>query len=100
MPETTVVHVSSGRQTVYIGRPGFWGNPFVIGPDGDREEVIRKFAIWITGQPERLARLGELRGQVLGCYCAPLPCHGDVLAALADDRPVFYVTACDRGGPP
>jgi hypothetical protein len=57
---------------------------FVIGRDGDRTEVIRKYEQWLMEQPQLLARLGELRGKVLGCWCSPLPCHGDVLARLAD----------------
>jgi hypothetical protein len=69
---------------VYIGRPSKWGNPFVIGPDGDREEVISKYRYWIEDQPELLAALPELKGKRLVCYCAPKPCHGDVLAELAE----------------
>ncbi|RWK52772.1 MAG: DUF4326 domain-containing protein, partial [Mesorhizobium sp.] len=37
---------------VYIGRPSKWGNPFVIGPDGSRAEVIAKYRAWIASQPE------------------------------------------------
>lgn len=84
MAQTRVVHCKPERYDVYIGRPGPWGNPFVIGRDGDRAEVIRKYEAWLLRQPQLLARLGELRGKVLGCYCAPLACHGDVLARLAD----------------
>jgi hypothetical protein len=69
---------------VYIGRPSIWGNPFVIGRDGDRAEVIGKYEAWLTRQPRLLARVPDLRGKVLGCFCAPLPCHGDVLARLAE----------------
>jgi hypothetical protein len=71
---------------IYIGRPSKWGNPFVIGRDGTREEVIAKYRAWIVRQPDLMAALAELRGKVLGCYCAPLPCHGDVLADLANRR--------------
>jgi len=77
-----------GTSDVYIGRPGPWGNPFVIGKDGDRTEVIRKYRAWITG-PDRVAvalrtNIPLLRGRRLVCWCAPAPCHGDVLAELAD----------------
>lgn len=34
--------------------------------------------------PELLALVPELRGRALACWCAPEPCHGDVLAELAD----------------
>jgi hypothetical protein len=81
---TRVVHCKREPFDVYIGRPGPWGNPFVIGRDGDRAEAIRKYEQWLMEQPQLLARLGQLRGKVLGCWCSPLPCHGDVLAQLAD----------------
>ena len=79
-----VVHIKRAPFHVYIGRPGPWGNPFVIGRDGDRDEVIRKYESWLLEQPDLMARLPELRGKVLGCWCAPQACHGDVLLRLAN----------------
>jgi hypothetical protein len=70
---------------VYIGRPSLWGNPFAIGRDGTRDEVITKFEAWIVGKPALMARLPELKGKRLICWCAPLPCHGDVLHHLANN---------------
>ena len=70
--------------TVYIGRPGIWGNPFVIGKDGTRSEVIAKYAAWVVQRPNLMTRLGELRGKHLVCWCAPESCHGDVLIRLAN----------------
>lgn len=69
---------------VYIGRPSKWGNPFEIGRDGTREEVIARYHEWILEQPQLMAALPELRGKVLGCWCHPNACHGDVLARLAE----------------
>lgn len=66
---------------VYVGRPTKWGNPFVIGPDGSREDVIDKYRAWVVRQ--RLD-FSELRGKDLVCWCAPLPCHADVLLELAN----------------
>ncbi len=83
--QATVVNVKVvGRRgcDVFIGRPSKWGNPYIIGLDGDRAEVIAKYREWITQHPTLDPR--ELRGKVLGCFCAPLPCHGDVLAELAE----------------
>jgi hypothetical protein len=73
---------------VYIGRPSAWGNRFVIGVDGNRVDVIEKYRAWITSD-DRVAvalrqNLYRLRGKRLVCWCAPAPCHGDVLAELAD----------------
>jgi len=67
---------------VYIGRPSKWGNPFQIGRDGTRDEVIEKYRQWILTQPELLAALPELKGKTLGCFCSPKKCHGDVLVEL------------------
>lgn len=84
MPSTRVVHKDEPHD-VYIGRPSKWGNPFYIGRNGTRDDVIRAYARWIRTQPQLLACLHELRGKVLGCYCKPKACHGDVLAKLADE---------------
>lgn len=69
---------------VYIGRPSVWGNPFVIGKDGTRAEVVEKYERSLLRQPHLLAQLGKLRGCSLICWCAPLQCHGDVLLRLAN----------------
>jgi len=67
---------------IYIGRGSIWGNPFRIGPDGSREDVIEKYRQWIKTRPDILSHLEELRGKRLGCYCKPLACHGDILIEL------------------
>ncbi|MDP9120130.1 MAG: DUF4326 domain-containing protein [Acidobacteriota bacterium] len=79
---TRVVHCRRDRYDVYIGRPSKWGNPYVIGRDGTREQVIAKYRAWVLRRPELVAALSELRGKVLACWCAPQPCHGDVLVDL------------------
>ena len=81
---THVVHQSRSPFDVYIGRPSKWGNPFEIGPDGTRAEVIEKYRNWILTQSDLLSQLPELKGKILGCWCAPSPCHGDVLVELID----------------
>lgn len=83
--KTTVVNIRTETCDVYIGRPSKWGNPFVLGRDGDRKAVVNKFRIYLETRPDLLADLHELQGKKLGCYCFPLDCHGDVLAELADD---------------
>ena len=72
--------------SVYIGRPSAWGNPFVIGKDGSRNEVIAQFERWIEQQPRLMARLKELKSKHLICWCSPLACHGDVLLQLANRK--------------
>ena len=85
MPHPQVVHCKRARYDVYIGRPGKWGNPFQIGRDGTRAQVIARYERWLSEQPELLAALPELAGKTLGCWCAPHACHGEVLAKLAGE---------------
>jgi hypothetical protein len=68
-----------------------WANPFEIDKpgrprDGTREEVLAKYREYVLLAPELVAALPELRGRVLGCWCTPEACHGDVLAELADEE--------------
>lgn len=78
-----VVHCKREPFDVYIGRPSKWGNPFTVEEHG-RDGAVDAYAEWIKTQPELLAALPELRGRVLGCWCAPKRCHGDVLVGLAN----------------
>lgn len=80
-----VVHCKRSPHDVYIGRPSKFGNPFVIGKDGSREQVIEKYRNWLMNQPALVeAAKQELKGKVLGCWCSPQACHGDVLAEIAN----------------
>lgn len=79
-------HFSADRY-VYIGRPSKWGNPFVVGIDGTRAEVIQKYEEWLRAQPDLVAAAKrELAGKALGCYCKPQACHGDVLAKIVREQ--------------
>lgn len=82
-----VVNKHKGGVGAYIGRPGPFGNPFIIGHHGDREEVVQRFKEWIY-KPEQLTLRNkmrrELRGKDLVCFCAPLPCHGEVIELLVE----------------
>lgn len=71
---------------VFIGRPSRWGNPFIIGKHGTREQVIASYANWLVQQPELyIAAKTELRGRDLVCFCSPLACHGDILLEIANE---------------
>jgi hypothetical protein len=77
----------SNEEGVYIGRPSPFGNPFVIGVDGNRTQVIQKYENWIKNNPELLQKAkSELKGKNLICWCAPLACHGDILLKLVNDN--------------
>lgn len=102
---TKVVHCKREPYDVYIGRgpdpktgkPGPWGNPFKIGEvhDGvtlDRDSCLVTYEQWLMESNQGLIlmdRLPELTGKVLGCWCHPQHCHGDILAKLADNIPVI-----------
>ena len=77
---------------VYIGRGGHgyppspFANPFAVGTPGvpTRSDAIAAFRESLRGDPALVARIrAELPDKVLGCWCAPEPCHGDVLVAVA-----------------
>lgn len=82
---TTVVRCKQTNYDVYIGRPSKWGNPFKIGPDGTRTEVIEKYKKWFWQQPDLVKAIPELQGKILGCWCKPHACHGDFLAEIANN---------------
>ena len=70
---------------VYIGRGTLWGNPYQMGKEGTREEVIAKFSYDFERRflklPDQFDRnIEKLRGKTLGCHCKPAACHGDVIA--------------------
>lgn len=89
---TRVVNRRKAPFDVYIGRPGPWGNPFSHMPGtlakfkvSSREEAVSRFREWFLAQPELIARARrELKGKVLGCWCKPSLCHGDVIAEIVD----------------
>lgn len=86
--KTRVTNLKFFPYDVLIDRRTKWGNPFQIGIDGTREEVIEKYREWILSQPELLKELPKLKGKRLGCWCAPMPCHGDVLVELVEALPL------------
>lgn len=75
-------------EAVYVGRPTKWGNRFVLGRDGTREQVIAAYEAELLADPERVSQAQrELRGRDLSCHCAPKPCHADVLLRIANLTP-------------
>jgi DNA-binding MarR family transcriptional regulator len=63
-----------------VDRKTAWGNPFEMPGDGDRDTVIRNYSDhYLPHKPSLTSRIGELQGKALGCWCAPEPCHADVL---------------------
>ena len=91
---TDVINIRHDRSVladpdvVRIDRATKFGNPYVIGRDGSRAEVIEKYRAWLWREIRAgrvpLEDLAALHGKRLACWCRPeKPCHGDVLAAAA-----------------
>jgi len=99
----------TGLEAVHVGRPGPWGNPFIVGKHGDAAYCVDLYKALLAGllrvgaDPdvgalERTRRfvsenVKELRGKNLACWCRPgAPCHADVLLEVAN-RP-----RCEEAG--
>lgn len=88
-----VVHFKKEPYDIYIGRGSKWGNPFTHKQEtqakyivASRKEAVEKYEEWLKQQPHLLKVLPELKGKILGCWCKPKACHGDVLLRLANDN--------------
>jgi hypothetical protein len=82
-------HSNIPADAIYIGRSTAFGNPFIVGQHGNREQVIQKFADWIQTQPRLIERVKtELKNKDLVCSCKPAACHGDILFALANSEDI------------
>ena len=69
---------------VQVDRWSDWGNPYLIGQDGDRDQVIESYKIYFSRKFGLQKKLHNLKGKALGCHCYPERCHGDHLKTLAD----------------
>jgi len=79
-----VVSLKNSAKYGYSGRGSYWGNPYSMYDEGEtREDVIRKFEYDFENDnfpKKKKSEVYRLHGKTLGCFCKPLPCHGDVLA--------------------
>lgn len=79
-------HQTAGPDAIYIGRGSLYGNPFVIGKDGNRDEVCDKYEQYLLNNPQLLQAVKtNLKGRDVVCFCAPKRCHGDTLVRLANE---------------
>jgi hypothetical protein len=83
--KTLVVNKYYDSYDIYIGRGSKWGNPFQIGKNGTRYQVIEKFKKYAIENNLNIEAKLELKGKILGCYCKPKDCHGDILAEWANE---------------
>ena len=85
MTKTKVVNLRKENYDVYIGRPSIYGNPYRVGIDGTREEVIEMYERYARRNKEIMQNIPSLVGKKLGCFCKPKRCHGDVLVKLISE---------------
>lgn len=89
---TTLINLrKTKRCDVRIDRPSIFGNPFQIGTDGDRVQVLQKYKEYFYKRLETDTNFREkvdgLKGKVLGCWCFPDLCHGMVIIEYLDGIP-------------
>jgi hypothetical protein len=87
---TKVINLNTSAEPYcYIGRGSPFGNPFRIGVGGTREEVIEKYRRYFYARIAEDKQFKEdvlsLKGKILGCFCKPLPCHGDIVVEYLDE---------------
>lgn len=92
MREKVVNKMHNKPFDLYIGRGSIWGNPYTSKPlantraefqASSKEESIRLYRKYLVERVDLVKKIPELKGKVLGCYCKPSACHGDVLVTIA-----------------
>lgn len=88
---TRVIHIKDAppkpwpAEYVYVGRPGPWGNPYRLTGEGTRQRCIWLFENMLAKDRKWVDNIrATLKDKILVCYCEPLPCHGHILAKVAD----------------
>lgn len=89
MPRVLNIRCDDVSEAVRIDRQTPYGNPFRIGIDGTRKEVIAKYEQLVKKDKKLYARILKLKGKDLACWCSPKACHGDVILRLANKSKLF-----------
>lgn len=88
MQRTVIVNLKHEQCDIRCDRSSLYGNPYRIGRDGTREEVIEKYKKYFYDKIERNHDFRKsvlyLKGKILGCYCKPLNCHCDIIVEYLD----------------
>jgi hypothetical protein len=95
--KTQVVHCKKSKFDVYIGRPSKYGNPFSHKEDtlaqfktSTKEESLQRYKEWLLSQPSLISEMKvELKGKILGCWCSPARCHGDIIIEVIENKRLF-----------
>ena len=96
-----MTNVINLKHTVYIGRrnplraeDGYFGNPYILGQDGDRQQVLELYRIHfnerIKNDVEFKKRIEALKDKILLCYCKPEACHGDIIKEYLDQQTINW----------
>lgn len=105
MTKTTAVNLRTHTYDVYVGRAGhghdgYLGNPYSAMRDGGRDRAIALYKEYFLKRlridPEFAARVEELRGKRLGCFCKPKACHSDVIVEYLENS--MKVVVCGGRG--
>lgn len=82
--KTQVVNIKYEQCDEYCGRGSKWGNPFIIGKDGNRKKVIEMYRKYFYSNKQLMEDAKKLKGKTLGCFCKPKSCHVDIIAEYAE----------------
>jgi len=75
-----IAWAENNAKAVRVDRGTLFGNPFVLGADGDRDAVCDAYANhYLPYKPSITNGFLFLKGKVLICHCYPLRCHADHL---------------------
>lgn len=83
--DCVVVNVKHESCDVLVDRSSKWGNPFIIGRDGDRDTCCDLYEPYYENNLELKNAIHELVGKRIGCHCKPKRCHADFLAKKANE---------------
>ncbi len=90
MPKVYNIKDGFPKNAVLVDRMTEFGNPFVIGKDGTRGEVIDKHKKLVDNDLEFQDRIRQiLKDKDLVCHCKPKACHADYLLIVANTNSLF-----------
>lgn len=76
-----------GRENKWLNLPASkWANPFVMKKEVERIGVLANYEAYVRSRSDLMNSLDELDWKILGCYCHPKKCHGDVLIKLHEEK--------------
>ena len=83
-------NVYIGRKTKYTPASK-WGNPTKVSDVKSHAKAVCMFEEYLCDNAVLLNSVYELKDKVLGCWCSPKPCHGEILHRYAGNNPVHQM---------